>query len=350
MSSQGSINIVNSNGRYRGRGRVSSSEVKTKGCDSSVGTQTPSNESNVSSNRSSSNRSSKDSSGNQDISLQKFTELLEKVKEYANIPDSQLPHHVRQTTSGIIHIVNLTPEEDRGSLLNHAQKVLGLEKLENIKPFSLNARLFGCRVAACHGIDIGCNILCAGSVGADPNTTGWHQCESTVLSYDENGFTTATIGTTSSENTIVFVNPDFKGFHPPHVKDFKERGHKYVRIVQYDQSSNDCTQASPNFLEIEKFILKPRTNNNNNNHNNHGNSSAVTQDVGMSITTILLILFVLIAIMVAAYFFLRKGKSSVIENEMILNALPPNNNHSEVVSTGFSGMTPRFPFSSMKPQ
>jgi hypothetical protein len=349
MSSQGSINIVNSNGRYRGRGRVSTTEAKTKGMDSSVGTQTPSNESSATSTRSSSSRSSRDTNGNQDVSLQKFTELLEKVKEYANIPDAQLPHHVRQTTSGIIHIVNLTPEEDRGGLLNHAQKVLGLEKLENIKPFSLNARLFGCRVATCHGIDIGCNILCAGSVGADPNTTGWNQCESTVLSYDENGFTTATIGTTSSENALVFVKPDFRGFHPAHVKDFKERGYKNVRIVQYDQSSNDCTQASPNFLAIEKFILKPRTNNNNNNNNN-GGSSAVTQDVGMSLTTILIILFVLVAVMVATYFFLRKGKSAVVENEMILNALPPNNNHSEVVSSGFSGMTPRFPFSSMKPQ
>lgn len=72
MSSQGSINIVNNTGRYRGRGRASVTEAKTKGADSSVGTQTPSVESNTSS-RSASSRSSKDHNGASSVCTTKPT-------------------------------------------------------------------------------------------------------------------------------------------------------------------------------------------------------------------------------------------------------------------------------------
>lgn len=343
MSTTRSINIVNGRNRYRGRGSQASFEVKTKGTQSSSPTPTPSEETYPTPK---SYKRSSDTS-NSDIGMAKFTELLEKVKEYANIPDSELPHPIRQISTSIIHIVNLNKEEDRPALLRHAQKVLSFEKLENITPFSLAAHLFGCSVNACPGIDLGCNILCAASVGTDPNSTGWAPCDDTVLSYNENGFTTATIGTTNTDRALVFVGENFRGIHPTHAKALiEDRKIKTIRVVHFDQASSTCTQASPSFLPVEKFILQNR-------RTNQLNPIIPTTGSGLNTGTLLLVGLAFLVLFGISIWYIRKRATNKGMGETVSKLMSISSEEAELPSKFMqvsSGITPRFPFRSMTSQ
>lgn len=315
-------NDTSSTTRYRGRGQRKAEEVKTKGLTPS-GPHTP--------------VSGEDYSDH--MNTEKFDERLKKIKPYIRLPYEKLPVEVMRVSDSLIHVLNLSSESQKATLLAYAKQHFELKSLDGLVPGTLAAKFFGCQVNSCPEVELGCSPLCAGSVSGDCKH-GWKQCSSPVLEFQDGTFKTFSAGHGSGDKTAyVYVKSDFKGFTAVQVQELKQRGIEQIRLIQYDSSTNKCTQASPSFVAVESYLIK-----------NRGNLPNPGQPFGTAnmASGWWILFWVLIAIIVIAILYaIFRGRKDKKKRVTIRDEEEEEEPSSP--SMYYSGMTPRYPWKSMVP-
>lgn len=265
------------------------------------------------------------------VNVEKFDERLKEIKPYIRLPYEKLPVHIMRVADSLIHILNLSSETQKAMLLKYAKQHFEMGSLDNLVPGTLAAKFFGCQAPPCPEVDLGCSPLCAGSVGGD-GKNGWKQCSSPVLEFQDGQFKTFSAGHGSGDKTAyVYVKSDFKGFTAVQIQELKQRGIEQIRLIQYDSSTNKCTQASPAFVAVETFLIKNRGNI----QNAIASNQPFVMTNGMWAMVFILIAIIVIAILVWAF----RGRGGSKKTVTIVEE--------PASSSYYSGMTPRYPWKSM---
>lgn len=178
-----------------------------------------------------------------------------------------------------LNIVTLITKTSSGMPLHEDVRkatlsIFGSVDPTKIRPNTVASKLLGCTISKCPEVPLGCGPLCAGALGSDSqNGEGWSPCEHAVYLFEGDNFSILTHGSSSgSRSAYVYVHKYFGGFGPVHVSQLRQNNIDRIKLVYLDDDT-ECSQITPEFTSVEKFIKDPSQNHHHSNQHHSSNGS-----------------------------------------------------------------------------